>query len=144
MRYWNSRTKVLVPVLSLAVGVAGLLPAGTAHADTTTALQITSFYQIVADTAHNHLFISQGSSSQNHIVVTNLSGKQVATIGGQDGVEGIALSPDGKILYAALGSFHAVTAIDTATLMQTASYPIGSANTPVDVAVQSGKIWVEL
>jgi hypothetical protein len=66
--------------LSLAVGVAGLLWAGTAHADTA-ALQITSFYQIVADTAHNHLFISQGSSSQNHIIVTTLSGNLVATIG---------------------------------------------------------------
>jgi DNA-binding beta-propeller fold protein YncE len=74
--------------------------------------------------------------------VTDLSGKQVATIGGQNGVQGIALSPDSKTLYAALGSSHAVTAIDTATLTQTASYPIGSANTPVDVAVQSGKVWV--
>jgi YVTN family beta-propeller protein len=138
----NNRTKVLAPVLSLAAGVAVLLPADTAHADTTTALQITSFYQIVADTAHSHLFISQGSSSQNHITVTNLSGKQVATIGGEDGVQGIAMSPDGKTLYAALGSSHAVSAINTATLTQTASYPIGNANTPVDVAVQSGKVWV--
>ena len=138
----NNSIKVLVPVLSLAVGVAGLLPTVTAHADTTTALQISSFYQVVADTGHNHLFISQGSSSQNHIIVTNLSGKQVATVGSQNGVEGIALSQDGKTLYAALGSSHAVTAIDTATLTQTASYPIGNANTPVDVAVQSGKVWV--
>ena len=138
----NNNIKVLVPVLSLAVGVAGLMPTVTAHADTTTALQLTSFYQIVADTAHNHLLISQGSSSQNHIIVTNLSGKQVATIGSQNGVEGIALSPDGKTLYAALGSSHAVTAINTATLTQTASYPVGNANTPVDVAVQSGKVWV--
>jgi hypothetical protein len=131
-----------MPVMGTAFGVIGLLPAGSAHADTTNSLNITSFYQIVADTAHSHLFISQGSSSLNHIIVTNLAGKQVATIGGQDGVIGIALSPDGKTLYAALSASHAVTAISTSTLKQTASYSIGNANTPHDVAVQSGKVWV--
>jgi hypothetical protein len=131
-----------MPVMSMVLGVVGLLPASGAHADTTTALKITSFYQIVADTAHSHLFISQGSSSQNHIIVTNLAGKQVATIGGQDGVMGIALSPDGKTLYAALSALHAVTAISTSTLKETASYSIGNTNTPHDVAVQSGKVWV--
>jgi hypothetical protein len=134
--------KALVPVLGLGFGAVGLLPVGIAHADSTTPLQITSFYQIVADPAHSHLFISQGSSSQNQIVVTDLSGKQVATIAGQNGVEGIALSPDGKTLYAALGASHSVTAISTATLTQTASYSMGNANTPLDVAVQSGKVWV--
>ena len=142
MSEWKNAAKALVPALGLGFGGIGLLPASIAHADSTTALQITSFYQIVADTAHSHLFISQGSSSQNHIVVTDMSGKQVTTIAGQNGVVGIALSPDGKTLYAALGASHAVTAINTATLMQTASYPIGNANTPRDVAVQSGKIWV--
>ncbi len=142
MRKCKNSAKALVPAVGLGFGAIGLLPAGIAHADSTTALQITSFYQIVADTAHGHLFISQGSSSQNHIVVTDLSGKQVATITGQNGVEGIALSPDGKTLYAALGASHAVTAINTATLAQTASYPLGNANTPLDVAVQSGKVWV--
>ena len=142
MSEWKNAAKALVPALGLGFGGIGLLPASIAHADSTTALQITSFYQIVADTAHSHLFISQGSSSQNHIVVTDMSGKQVTTIAGQNGVVGIALSPDGKTLYAALGASHAITAINTATLMQTASYPIGNANTPRDVAVQSGKIWV--
>jgi hypothetical protein len=142
MREWKNSVKALVPALVLAFAAVELLSADLAHADTTTALQITSFYQIVADTVHNHLFISQGSSSQNHIVVTDLSGKQVTTIAGQNGVVGLALSQDGKTLYAALGASHAVTAINTATLMQTASYPIGNANTPRDVAVESGKVWV--
>ncbi len=142
MRERKNSAKAIVSALGLGFGFIGLLPGGTAHADSTTALQITSFYRIVADTAHGHLFISQGSSSQNHIVVTDMSGKQVATIAGQNGVEGIALSPDGKTLYAALGASHAVTAINTATLTQAASYPIGNANTPLDVTVQSGKVWV--
>ena len=135
--------KWLIPaVVVAALGVVSAVPAGNARADTTASLPITSFYQIVADGAHGHIFISQGSSSLNEIVVTNLAGQDVTTITGQDGVMGIALSPDGSTLYAALGSSHAVTAIDTSTLQQTASYPLGDANTPVDVAVQSGKVWV--
>ena len=137
----HNRGKWLIPTPIVALAV-GLLPATSAHADTVTSLPIASFYQIVADTAHGHLFISQGSSSYSHIIVTNLAGQEVTAIAGQDGVTGIALSPDGKTLYAALGSAHAVSAIDTATLKQTASYPVGNGNTPVDVAVQSGKVWV--
>jgi len=130
-------------IASLIAGLAGLClaPAAAALA-ATTKLPITSFYQIAADTAHGHLFISEGSSSINHILVTDFSGKQVATISGQTGVMGIALSADGSTLYAALSGAHAVTAIDTSTLTQTASYPIGSSNTPQDVAEQSGKVWV--
>jgi YVTN family beta-propeller protein len=138
----RNRGKWLIPVPIVTLAALGLLPAASAHADTIKPLPIASFYQIVADTAHGHLFISQGSSSYSHIIVTNLAGQQVTAIAGQDGVTGIALSPNGKTLYAALGSAHAVSAIDTATLKQTASYPIGNANTPVDVAVQSGKVWV--
>ena len=137
----RNRGKWLIPAPIVALAV-GLLSATSAHADTSTLLPIASFYQIVADAAHGHLFISQGSSSYSHIIVTNLAGQKVTAIAGQDGVTGIALSPDGKTLYAALGSAHAVSAIDTATLKQTGSYPVGNANTPVDVAVQSGKVWV--
>lgn len=133
--------RVLIPALTLALSVLGLLPASSAHADTTTSLPNTGFYQIVADTAHSHLFLSQGSG-KNGIIVTGLAGQQVTTIAGQDGVKGLALSPDGSTLYAALASSHAVSAIDTATLQQTASYPLGNGNTPADVAVQSGKVWV--
>ena len=134
--------KWLIPALVSALGVLAVVPAGIARADTTASLPITSFYQVVVDTAHGHVFISQGSSSLNEIVVTNLAGQDVTTITGQEGVMGIALSPDGGTLYAALGSSHAVSAIDTSTLQQTASYSLGDANTPVDVAVQSGKVWV--
>lgn len=140
---------MLILGLTLGLSVSGLLTvsgplaATSAQAATSTTLPITSFYQIVADTAHGHLFISQGTKSAgSQILVTNLAGQQVATIDGQDGVTGIALSPDGKTLYAADAFSHAVTAIDTATLQQAASYPLGDGNTPADVAVQSGKVWV--
>lgn len=120
----------------------GLVLPGSAQADTTTSLPIASYYQMVADASHGHIFISQGSSSQNGILVTDLTGQVITTITGQNGVKGIALSPDGTTLYAALSTAGAVSAIDTATLQQTASYPLGTGISPGDVAVQSGKVWV--
>lgn len=132
-------------VIGLTAGLclgALVLPMGTAQADSSAQLPISSFYQMAVDSAHGHLFISQGSATQDTILVTNLSGQEVATITGQDGVMGIALSPDGSTLYAALSSSDAVTAISTATLQQTATYPLGSGDSPRDVAVQSGEIWV--
>ncbi len=109
-------------------------------AQTGTTLPITSFGQIVADPAGGYLFIS--SPDQNEILVTNLSGQAVTTIGSQEGVVGMALSPDGSTLYAALGTGDAVTAISTSTLEQTASYPLPTGDTPLDVAVQSDEVWV--
>lgn len=134
--------RILASGAGLAACVLGLMPAASARADSTATLPITSFYQMVADSAHGHLFISQGSATSDDILVTNLAGAKVATITGQDGVNGLVLSPDGATLYAALGSADAVSAISTSTLKQTASYPLGSGNSPLDVAVQSGKVWV--
>ena len=134
------------PVLLAAAGMvvsAGVLLAGSnqpASAAAPVSLPISSYYQMVVDAAHGHIFISQGSSSQDGILVTDLSGQVVTTITGQSSVAGIALSPDGSTLYAAIST--AVTAISTATLTQTASYPMPAGDFPFNVAAQSGKIWV--
>jgi hypothetical protein len=140
---------VAVLVLSCCAGIAGS-QIGSAHAATASSgLPIKNEYQVVADTAQGHLFISQGtfahgqgSYSDDSILVTNLSGEVVATIPGQDGVEGMALSPDGSTLYAALSTGDAVTAISTKTLKETASYPLASGDEAYSVAVQSGALWV--
>jgi YVTN family beta-propeller protein len=111
-------------------------------------LPVTNFHQVVVDAAHGHLFFTQGYGSadgftqHNAITVTNLTGQLVATIGGQDNVQGIALSPDGSTLYAADEGDDAVSAISTTTLQQTAQYSLGTGNAPYGVAVESGKIWV--
>ena len=122
-------------------------PAGAAGAEPGT-LPITNFHQVVVDAVHGHLFFTQGYGSidgftqHNAITVTNLSGQLVATIGGQDNVQGIALSPDGSTLYAADEADDAVSAISTTTLQETARYPLGTGNAPYGVAVQSGEVWV--
>jgi hypothetical protein len=135
------RMGLLVGGILAALGLVAV-PVGIAHADTITPLPIKSYYQMVVDSAHGHIFISQGTSTSNGILVTNLSGQPDTTIDGQNGVMGLALSADGSTLYAALSSSHEISAISTATLKQTAVYPLPSSDTPQDVAVQSGKVWV--
>ena len=108
-------------------------------------LKMSRFHEMVADVASGRLFFSggtQGKDVSDSIMVTNLAGKLVATIGGQTGVQGIALSADGSTLYAALAGDDAVSAINTASLEETAVYPLGSGDSPYDVAVQSGRVWV--
>ena len=132
------RFRRLAPVVVLAAA-AGLtaFQSGPAHAATATGLPITSAYQALADTAHGHLFISQGPTTTDApIVVTNLSGTPLATIG--KGARGLALSADDKTLYAAIGD--TVTAFSTTTLKQTGSYP--TPGPAWQVAQQSGRLWV--
>ena len=140
----RNRIKLLLLATAAVIAPAGLLVGGVqpASAAAPVSLPISSFYQMAVDPSHGHIFISQGSSSQNSILVTDLSGQVVTTITGQAGVVGITLSPDGSTLYAALSGGDAVTAISTATLTQTASYPLPAGDSPFNVAVQSGKIWV--
>jgi hypothetical protein len=123
---------VLVGLASVGAFQSATAPAATAAA--VTGLPITSVYQVVADTAHDHLFISQGPDAP--MVVTNLSGTPITTIG--DGARGLALSENDETLYAATGD--TVSAFSTTTLKETASYP--TPGTAWQVALQSGRLWV--
>jgi YVTN family beta-propeller protein len=141
----RNRIKPLLLAAAAMIVSVGLLMAGSAQpalAASPVSLPIGSYYQMVVDAAHGHIFISQGSSSQDGILVTDLSGQVITTITGQSGVVGMTLSPDGSTIYAALSTGDAVTAISTATLTQTASYPLPAGDSPFNVAAQSGKIWV--
>jgi YVTN family beta-propeller protein len=137
-----SVSRVFAVLAAAGACVLAILPAGTSLADGSATLPITSFDQMAIDTAHGHIFFSQGSASENSILVTTLTGQTVTTIPSQDGVMGVALSADGSTLYAALSSSDEVSAISTATLQQTATFPLPSGDSPQNVAVQSGKVWV--
>jgi sugar lactone lactonase YvrE len=137
-------------LLILAVACAAplaALTAGAARADTITPItQLSGFNQMVVDASANYIFMSGGGS----IVVTDLTGKYVATVDAGDGVEGIALSPDGTTLYAALTAGTAVTntvaAINVSTVTATTptqtTYALGTGDVPHSLAVQSGTLWV--
>ena len=148
------RRRILLPLVGLAAVMAALPVSGAraataapatvviAQSDTTVTLPLLSYFQMAVDSVHRHLFFSQGCSCENSILVTSFTGATVATITGQTGVAGIALSPDGSTLYAALTGPDEVTAINTATLKQVAAYHLPADWTPLSVAVQSGKVWV--
>ena len=144
-------TAVLGVLPAVAARAAALpsadTPAAAAAAAAAAAgtLTIASFHEMVPDVARGRLFFSggtRGKDATSAIIVTNLAGKLVATIRGQDGVQGIALSPDGSTLYAALAGHDAVSAINTTSLEEMDLYPLGSGDSPYDVAVESGRVWV--
>jgi len=138
MRF-GGRASMVACAAGLCLG-AVVLAADAVQADSSAQLPISSFHQMAVDAAHGQIFIS--SPAQDEILVTNLSGQEITTIAGQTGVTGIALSSDGSTLYAALSAGDAVTAISTTTLQQVASYPLAAGDSPQDVAVQSGEVWV--
>src|ERR1700733_215484 len=134
------RFRRIAPVVVLAgAAILATFPSTSpAHATAVTGLPIASVYQVVADTAHDHVFISQGADAgaDAPILVTNLSGAPITTIG--DGARGLALSANGGTLYAATGD--TVSAFSTTTLKKTASYP--TPGLAFQVALQSGRLWV--
>ncbi|MDV9174116.1 hypothetical protein R6V09_28915 [Streptomyces sp. W16] len=134
-----SLTAAISVVAGLTTAMVGLTgPA--AWADSTAALPLSHYAHLLVDTAHQHIFFSQGPGSTG-IVVTDLAGTPVTTITGEQGATGLALSPDGSTLYAALADGDAVAAIDTATLTESARYTTGTGSGPVSVAVAGGKVW---
>ena len=143
------RALLATALVSVLASVA--LPAAVARADSSVPLpfpQLAGFHQILADDAAGYVFISEGTVADygpgaGGIVVTDLSGRYVTTLDTGDDAKGLALSPDGKTLYAALAATNAVGVIDTATLTQTTTYPLATAGTaPYSLALQSGKLWV--
>jgi hypothetical protein len=108
---------------------------------------MTSFDQVVADTAQGHLFFSEGSpdysstSGTGSILVTSLDGKTVTAITGFTGVKGLVLSPDRSTLYAAVAGANAVVAISTSTLKVTRTYNTGS-DIPFNLAFEDGILWI--
>jgi hypothetical protein len=142
-------TAAVIAGAAVASGLAAI-PATGARAVTlsgsSVSLPVTSYYQMAVDSADGRVFISQGSNGPDSIVVTDFAGQLLGAIAEPTAVEGITLSPDGSALYAALvGSdtvSPAISVISAASLTQTTTYPLPAGDTPQDIAVQSGKLWV--
>lgn len=158
---------------SLALGLSGVLvgiawpfalPLGAANAAvaTVTLAQLASFHEMVVDDVGGHasdgyIFLSQGLDSSAlgtggpsrtaGIVVTDLSGNYVTTLDEGYGAEGLAVSPDGDTLYAAMSRASAIAAIDVSSITPATTIPsqrlynLPSQTVPYDVAVQSGKLF---
>lgn len=147
----HGRNKLLAPALA---GLLVLLapPASGARADSgTTVAQLTSFHEMTVDSSAGYIFLSEGGSTGG-IVVTNLSGGYVTTLDTGAGVTGLALSPDGSYLYAALttgtssSNADSINVIDVSTVAATqpaeSAYQLGNGDVPLSLAFQSGQLWV--
>ncbi|WP_042420398.1 YncE family protein [Streptacidiphilus anmyonensis] len=144
---------VVAALSAAALSAGGVVPAfaatteaaPAAQADTTVTLPIAGLAGKVVDAAHGHLFISDGVSQ---ILVTDLAGHTVGTIGSEPGAGGMTLSPDGDTLYVADSWndatplwYGAIAAIDTRTLRETARYPLPRNTQPSSLAFTGGKLW---
>ena len=118
-----------------------------AHASTASALVehavalpviLSDYSTTVVDAAAHRVFIS-GGSQDDEIVVANLSGTVVGSIA-EPGPAGLALSPDGSTLYAALYNAGQIAFINTSTLKQTKVVATPSA-LPDHLAYASGYLW---
>lgn len=125
----------MVAALLFATILAGL-PA-VAQADEILDVGLTGFADILVDQAHGHVFITQDTAT---IVVTDLDGSPITTIGNMYGAQGMVLSDDGATLYVGLSDGDAIAAIDTATLAATA-HGTGTSTCPGDLAFTSGQVW---
>ncbi|WP_031483161.1 Ig-like domain-containing protein [Streptomyces bicolor] len=128
-------TALAVLFSSVALVATG---AGSAAADSSTAVSLKSAGDMVVDGVHQRVFISDPTAGQ--VVVTDYAGKLVGTVGSLPGVRGLELSPDSGTLYAAVADAAAVVAIDTATATEAHRYPTGTAG-PKYVALTGGKLW---
>jgi 5-hydroxyisourate hydrolase-like protein (transthyretin family) len=130
-------------MLTLAVSLlAG--PAGVARA---AIVPLTGDDNVVVDTVHGHVFASpefqdQGSGDPDAVLVADLNGTVVGTITGLSGVQGLALSPDDSMLYAAAPGDEDVVGISTTTFKVTKTYRLPVAYSPQELAVEDGKLWV--
>ena len=139
MRLRTTSAGTAAAVIAGVVGTLGL-PAVTARADSAAVLPITQYSHLVVDGAHGHLFFSEGAGS-DAILVTDLDGTDPTTITGEPGATGLALSADGGTLYAALADGDAVSAVDTASLTESARYPTGAGSHPSTLARTGDKLW---
>ncbi|MBD0738283.1 hypothetical protein BGM09_04880 [Streptomyces sp. CBMA29] len=124
--------------LSVLLATASLLgvAAEPAAADSAATLPITSYSDMVVDGAHRRVFIS---GAGNKVVVADYNGKTIAQITSEPGAAGLVLSADSSTVYVALPTADAISAIDTATLRETARYPLGVA--PRHLAMTKHTIW---
>ena len=123
----------------IAASTGGQAPPAEA-ATTSVQLPIPAYSHMLIDPARHHIFFTGGSGSAS-ILVTDYSGNTVATISGEAGATGLALSSDGSTVYAALAGGDAISAISTSTLTETTRYATGTGTEPTYVAYTSGKIW---
>ncbi|GAA3887220.1 hypothetical protein GCM10023084_44810 [Streptomyces lacrimifluminis] len=133
MRSTSTATALAVLFSSVVLSVA---TTGTASAAVAT---VQSPGGIVADAILKRVFV--GDSGNGRVVAANYSGTVVDTVGGLGSVADLALSDDGRTLYASLPARHQIVALDPATLNIKARYAVPTDTGPRHLAFTGGKLW---
>jgi hypothetical protein len=128
----------------VVVGSAGVVPA---VADTESRpIPLGQFYDLVADPAHDRVFISGGDganssgSGTDEVVVADADGHVTGTIPDLHNAMGMVLSRDDDRLYVALKGDHALGIVDT-TDLSVRKVSTGDA-CPLSVAPAAGLVWI--
>jgi len=122
-------------LLPVAQGIAADLSSPVTPPTTPGALPITAFSDIVADSAHQHLFISSGSGSTT-LLVTDDDGNQVTTIP-TAGAAGMTMAKGWLLVAESDGNDIAV--VDPSSLSVVARYPVGAAICPQSISVVASR-----
>lgn len=101
--------------VALATGAAALAAEGYKVLDKIKVGGANSWDYVVADGASHRLYVSHGTSVE---VIDTSSGKAIGSIGGQQGVHGIALAPELNKGFISNGRANKVTVFDLKTLQQ--------------------------
>jgi hypothetical protein len=124
------RRQLLASGMFAAIGLSAgeLLSGGPAAAETALVksvgvqLPVDDLRAIELDEARGRLYLAQGVGAGLPLVVTDLDGRLLIRVTAVADISDLALSDDGRILYAAQG-FNRIIALDAATLTVIASYP---------------------
>lgn len=94
---------------------------------------------MLVDAAHDQVFVSGGSGT-NEIAVVKLDGSGTTMVPGTPGAAKMAMSEDGRFVYAVLRDGDGIAEIDTGSLA-VRRIDTGAASCPKDVAVVGGYVW---
>jgi hypothetical protein len=140
MRLKQVSLTAAISVLAGLTTATVCLSSANAWADSTAALPLSHYSHMLVDPIHQHIFFSSGAGNST-VLVTDFNGTAVATIDNEPGATGLALSPDGSAVYAALYNGDAISSIDTTSLTEAHRYSTGAGSNPRSVAYASGKVW---
>ncbi|MEV5501923.1 hypothetical protein AB0M50_41650 [Nonomuraea fuscirosea] len=128
--------------LAVAAGLLTSLAPAASAADSTTDLGV-----LMPSVASRSGVVAAGGgkvfvSANTRIIVTDTRGVLTGSITGLSAAAGLALSPDGTRLYAALGGSHQVAEVDTADLTIIRRIDLTAYPCPVNLSLSGSRLWV--
>ncbi|XVV13194.1 hypothetical protein ACQP2X_02225 [Actinoplanes sp. CA-131856] len=127
---------VLAASTLVAVGVSSAPAAADAGGGF---LPVETVSDVLVDAAHRHLVISDGKTGQI-FAEDYVTGERIFR-SGLPGVGGLALSGDGKKVYAAVADAHAIVVFDAATMTETSRYSLSEVAFPKTLAIAGDELY---